>query len=506
MDGTAPNIDPMDLSQPVSATPYKAPEAAQRVWVTLKKITWRMVAIPIFLVFFAIMFAITVGPSLGTDVGKWAVTAVVGIVLLFLMWPKTLSKACINVAKSVVKAFKWIADKSAAVIRWIIWCVWVTLKTIGNGVRYLAKQFWGWISQLTILDWCFIPLWTAVVAAWATLLFWDAKFYAGLAEPGLEFTFMAAGVVFRLFLIFGGLAIIYLKLQGSVKNKGPWLRFTRASKERKKWWQQVLHYTPVPHISLANMFKGNAFGGSARTLRVIWLMALVACLVAAMGFVTDGNDFHYRKAESVQTIGTNSETTADAKIKLAKEEIVRIGLDRDKQVAGARSAAALVLDDGNASNDDVSQYEANARQYQTDAQKLIDAQNAIITQATLDKLAAQNTAAGAKVGDPGVKAVFRQPERYGVGVDSVTMRDAFGLFWVILLELCGAVGAQTLVMVQMLLAKRRMAQANGSLGGVASSKAELRKLITYYNEVSKPKSAPTAPDEPPDPPQPEAKA
>jgi len=139
----------------------------------------------------------------------------------------------------------------------------------------------------------FSALWAAVVVACLTLYVWDSKFYSSLAPPGMETSFMAAGLVFRTFVIFGGLAIVWLKTN----------RLNQAA---------------------------------GQTLRFIWVMGLVACAVAALGFVTEGNDYHYRKGAAITQTETASTESADTIIARAEKEKEVIRADRDRLVAGAR--------------------------------------------------------------------------------------------------------------------------------------------------------------------------
>lgn len=276
----------------------------------------------------------------------------------------------------------------------------------------------------------FSALWFAVCLACLTLYVWDSKFYSSLAPPGMEASFMAAGVVFRTFVIFGGLAIVWLK----TNNLNP---------------------------------------AAGRTLRFIWVMGLVACGVAAMGFVTEGNDYHYRSNAAITQTEVASTETADTIIKRAETEKAAIRADRDQLVAAARQSMNLVLDDGNSRNDDVSTYEQNIARYQTEAQQKLDALDAVIAKAESERLEAKQTATAQAIGDPALPAVFQAPSRYWKGFDGVTFRDIFALFWVILLEACGSVGAQALLAVQMALSKRKAAQENGAKGGRITSRRRL---------------------------------
>ena len=273
----------------------------------------------------------------------------------------------------------------------------------------------------------FTALWFAVILACVTLYIWDASFYHSLAPPGMELTFMAAGVVFRTFVIFGGLAIVWM------------------------------HSNKTPKQTIA-------------TLRFIWVFGLIACGVAALGFVTEGNDWHYRRAGAVQQTQNASTESADVTIKRATDEKAAIRADRDTQTASARRSMDLVLDDGNSVNDDVSQYEANIKKYTDDAQAKLDAQDAIIAAAEASRLTAKQTATQEAIGDPGLPAVFRAPARYIPGWDGIAFRDLFALFWVILLEACGSVGAQALLSAQMAMSKRKEAQEAGAKGGKTTAR------------------------------------
>ena len=295
----------------------------------------------------------------------------------------------------------------------------------------------------------FTALWIAVIIACVTLYVWDSQFYASLAPPGMALSFMAAGIVFRTFVIFGGLSIIWIK-QNTPK---------RAIEDAKfLWWK---YQRPV---------GTNYFAKAAQTLRFIWIMGLMACGVAALGFVTEGNDFHYRRAGAVEKTESATTESADTTIKRATDEKAAIRADRDALVSAARKSMDLVLDDGNSSNDDVGQYEANIATYQSDAQSKLDAQDAIIAAAESSRLTAQTTATQEAVGDPGLPAVFRAPARYIPGWDGIGFRDVFALFWVVLLEACGSVGAQSLLAVQMAMSKRKAAQEAGAKGGKTTAR------------------------------------
>ena len=309
------------------------------------------------------------------------------------------------------------------------------LITAGRWVRDHMPAF-------TISTIALTMLWAAIALSCVVLYTFDALFYRSLAPPGMEVVFQSAGVVFRTFVIFGGLAIVWMKAQ------------------------------KLPHTATA-------------TLRVVWLMAFAACCVAALGFVSEGNDYHYRKTASVQQTETVTVESADTRLARIDKEKDAIRADRDRLVAGARESMRLVLSDGIAGNDNLREFEAQIAAYEDDARQKLSALDEQIAAIEGERLNARTTATAEAVGDPGLPAVFRFPDRYVPGWDGIAFRDAFALFWVLLLELCGSVGAQALLSVQIAMSKRIKAQAAGEAGGRASAKAKMRRLITYAAEAQK---------------------
>jgi hypothetical protein len=304
------------------------------------------------------------------------------------------------------------------------------LITAGRWLRDHAPAF-------TISTIALTALWIAVSLACITLFIWDAAFYKSLAPPGMELTFQSAGIVFRLFVIAGGLTLVWMKAQR------------------------------LP-------------GSATATLRVIWSMALIACCVAALGFVSEGSDYHYRKTASVQQTETVTVESADTRLARIDAEKAAIRADRDRLVSGARESMRLVLSDGIAGNDNLREFEAQIASYETDARQKLSALDEQIAAIEGERLDARTTATAESVGDPGLPAVFRFPDRYVPGWDGIAFRDAFSLFWVILLELCGSVGAQALLSVQIAMSKRKEAQENGSKGGRTTAR---RRFIEDLRKV-----------------------
>jgi hypothetical protein len=304
------------------------------------------------------------------------------------------------------------------------------LITAGRWMRDHAPAFT--ISTIAIT-----ALWIAVSLACITLFIWDAAFYKSLAPPGMELTFQSAGIVFRLFVIAGGLCLVWMKAQ----------RLPSAA---------------------------------TGTLRVIWSMALIACCVAALGFVSEGSDYHYRKTASVQQTETVTVESADTRLARIDAEKAAIRADRDRLVSGARESMRLVLSDGIGGNDNLKEFESQIATYEDDARKKLSALDEQIAAIEGERLDARTTATAEAVGDPGLPAVFRFPDRYVPGWDGIAFRDAFSLFWVVLLELCGSVGAQALLSVQIAMSKRKEAQENGSRGGRTTAR---RRFIEDLRKV-----------------------
>ena len=297
-------------------------------------------------------------------------------------------------------------------------------------MRWPTKAEWigtgRWLKDhapaFTISFITFSALWLAVTLTELTLFVFDASFYRSLAPPGMEIWFQSIGVSFRLVVIFGGLAIVYGK-----QNKMP--------------------------------------AAAIGTLRFLFIFSFCAVMVSALGYVSEGGDYHYRKNAAIGQTETATTDSADTIIARATAEKQAIRADRDQLVAAARQSMNLVLDDGRANNDDVSTYESNIAKYQTDAEAKLATQDAVIAKAESERLAAKQVASSQGVGDPALATVFRFPARYVEGWDGITFRDAFSLFWVILMEAIGAFGAQALLTIQMSMARRKAAQAAGALGG-----------------------------------------
>lgn len=303
------------------------------------------------------------------------------------------------------------------------------LITAGRWIRDHAPAF-------TVVFVTFSALWFAVALCCLTLYVFDASFYRGLAPPGMELWFQFIGVVFRTVVIAGGLAIVWAK-----SNK-------------------------LPAQAIA-------------TLRFLFIMSFFAVLVSALGYVSEGGDFHYRKAASVQKTETVSVESADTRLARIDTEKAAVRADRDRLVAGARDSMKLVLSDGVAGNDDLKGFEAQIATYESDASTKLLALDAQVKAIEGERLVARQTATVQAVGDPGLATVYRFPERYIPGWSAIMARDVFNVFWTILLESIGAFGAQSLLSMQMALSKRIKAQEAGSEGGRASAKAKMRRLITY---------------------------
>ena len=300
----------------------------------------------------------------------------------------------------------------------------------------------------TVVFVTFSALWFAVGLCCLTLYVFDASFYRGLAPPGMEIWFQAIGVCFRTVVIFAGLAIVWGK---------------------------------------ANKLPASALS----TLRFLFVMSFCAVMVSALGYVSEGGDYHARKAQSVIKTETVSVESADTRLARIDTEKAAVRADRDRLVSGARESMRLVLSDGIGGNDNLTGFEAQIATYEADASAKLSALDEQVKAIEGERLTARQTATADAVGDPGLATVYRFPERYIPGWSGITARDAFNVFWVVLLESIGAFGAQSLLSMQMALSKRKAAQEAGSKGGKETSKRQRQKLIAMANAAQR---QPTAVD------------
>ncbi|CAB4199431.1 hypothetical protein UFOVP1333_47 [uncultured Caudovirales phage] len=279
----------------------------------------------------------------------------------------------------------------------------------------------------TVVFVTFSALWFAVALCCLTLYVFDASFYRGLAPPGMELWFQFIGVCFRTVVIFGGLAIVWGK-----SNK-------------------------LPSSALS-------------TLRFLFVMSFCAVMVSALGYVSEGGDYHARKAGAAVQTETVTVESADARLARIDTEKAAVRADRDRLVTGARESMRLVLSDGIGGNDNLTAFEAQIAAYENDARTKLSALDEQVKAIEGERLTARQTATENAVGDPGLATVYRFPERYIPGWSGITARDTFNVFWVILLESIGAFGAQSLLSMQMALSKRKQAQAAGALGGKTTAR------------------------------------
>ena len=175
------------------------------------------------------------------------------------------------------------------------------------------------------------------------------------------------------------------------------------------------------------------------TIRLIWVLCLLACLVPAMSFFAGGHKAQTQGgdvAAATEQVSTESKT---ARIERRTAEIAQIRADRDRQVADARKSMDLVLDDGNAKNDDVTEYEDNIRKYESDAKVGIDRLNAEIAQIEEERETKQMEAKEAETEVSVFFAIFAVIEDVtGFEADTVAIWTLF--FFALLIESIAAFG------------------------------------------------------------------
>ena len=172
---------------------------------------------------------------------------------------------------------------------------------------------------------------------------------------------------------------------------------------------------------------------------VLWVLSTLLCLVAALGFLSEAQDYHFRKATAVTDTQAAVVLTVDAQLADLDKEAADVKANRDNLIAGARQSMEYVLNDGTPGNDDLSGFEGQIAVYQSDAQaqlnKIQDSKDALRKQA----LDATVTGTEETVGDSAIHPVFTMISGAMPG-GPTWWRDAFTLLSAVTLELLVAVG------------------------------------------------------------------
>lgn len=457
-------------------------------------VKWRIVAAILFGAAFLVLATFSIAPLLVTALALWIVTGVVGLIFAFLSWPKTLWR-------SIVKVYTTIRDAIAAVCK----AIWLAVKAVGKAIRVSAVAIWrfivatirairktivaiwraiiAWFRRRTLMDIVFTALWGAVGIAVANLYVLDARFYGEIAPPSINvWIYRAFGVVFRTFVVGGGLAIVWLK---QTRSPRPWFYFTRLS---DKGWAR---WVPVPHIQLPD-----TLGAAGVAIRVIWSMGLVASVVSAMGSVAEGNDYHARKAGATVTaerITTESQSDKIARLNADKADIRK---DRDAAVAQANHSIELIENDGvpgisAADNISIQKFQAAITKAQEDADGALKDKGIEITAAENKTEDAHSTANVQGIENPELAAVWQLPTRYILNLNGIWLRDGFAVFWILLLENIGSFGAMALYALHLFIARRKGLQAAGSLGGKTTARRQrVDKKLKAIEHLNKEPVAP----------------
>lgn len=173
---------------------------------------------------------------------------------------------------------------------------------------------------------------------------------------------------------------------------------------------------------------------------VLWVLSTLLCLVAALGFLSEAQDFHFRKASAVTDTQAAVVATVDAQLLDLDKEAADVKANRDSLIAGARQSMEYVLNDGTPGNDDLTTFEAQIAVYQADSQTQLNAIQASKDTLREQALAAQVTGTEETVGDSAVHPVFKMIENWPIPGSALFWRDLFTLVSAVTLELLVAVG------------------------------------------------------------------
>lgn len=238
---------------------------------------------------------------------------------------------------------------------------------------------------------------SAMVVAGFTLFIWDMDFYARLTPTGQdELNYQRVGFALRTMAIAG-----------------------------------------LPLYLLAREIKAPV--SALVSVLVLWVLSTLLCLVAALGFLSEAQDYHFRKATAVTDTQAAVVKTVDAQLDDLDREAADVKTNRDSLIAGARQSMEYVLNDGVPGNDDLTTFEAQIAVYQADAQKQL---NLIQTSKdALRKQALDATVTGTEetVGDSAIHPVFTMISGAMPG-GATWWRDMFTLVSAVTLELLVAVG------------------------------------------------------------------
>jgi hypothetical protein len=238
---------------------------------------------------------------------------------------------------------------------------------------------------------------SAMVVAGFTLFIWDMDFYARLTPTGQdELNYQRVGFALRTMAIAG-----------------------------------------LPLYLLAREIKAPV--SALVSVLVLWVLSTLLCLVAALGFLSEAQDYHFRKATAVTDTQAAVVKTVDAQLDDLDREAADVKTNRDSLIAGARQSMEYVLNDGVPGNDDLTTFESQIAVYQRDAQTQLNAIQA--SKDGLRKQALDATVTGTEetVGDSAIHPVFAMISGAMPG-GATWWRDLFTLVSAVTLELLVAVG------------------------------------------------------------------
>jgi len=262
--------------------------------------------------------------------------------------------------------------------------------SLWDGVTHYAPRFSAkFLIMTAVLG--------AMVVAGFTLFIWDMDFYARLTPTGQDaINYQRVGFALRTMAI-AGLPLFLLARE--------------------------IHAPKSALVSVA----------------VLWVLSTLLCLVAALGFLSEAQDYHFRKATAVTDTQAAVVQTVDAQLTDLDNGSADVKANRDSLIAGARQSMEYVLNDGVPGNDDLTTFESQIAVYQKDAQTQLNAIQA--SKDGLRKQALEATVTGTEenVGDSAIHPVFTMIGGAMPG-GPTWWRDVFTLVSAITLELLVAVG------------------------------------------------------------------
>ncbi len=282
-------------------------------------------------------------------------------------------------------------------------------------------------AAFTATTFMFLALWGIVAVCVVNLYYFDMEFYGRQAPPSMsEWSFKAIGFVFRSAAVFLLPAVV-------------WAKVNKASRRTQF------------------------------ALRFMWAITLIPCFAAALGAVTEGNDYREREAAAITRTAEVSDASVAEQIDALEKQKGGIRSDTAAVVASLQTAIDNITKDGIDNDSEADPYRADITAAQTAARDQIGAIDRLIVEKLSTKQTAQNAATEQAVSTTGHAAIWNFAEHY-TGIKANNWRDGIAVYWIWALEIIGAIGAGTVYALQVHMAARARLQAAGALGGKTTAR------------------------------------